>query len=190
MLKCNNCNGPIDENAAACPRCGRPGAGKEAANSQATGCLVVVVAVVGFLIYSSLVGGDKKSQEQPAQTTTYEQPSTISSPPPTAIPVSAPPREEPTEPAPQNNLSIDSQETPSIAAGDFPFEATLVDSRGKIVLQSKASVISKNISVLVAGTSVKAESTSGKWIRVMTSDGLVGYVREKQLQFGDGRDQL
>ncbi|MFD1071613.1 SH3 domain-containing protein [Luteimonas composti] len=49
---------------------------------------------------------------------------------------------------------------------------------------------SKNVTTLPSGTRVIAEATGGKWIQVRTTDGLTGYVRERQLEFSDGENQL
>lgn len=66
---------------------------------------------------------------------------------------------------------------------DFPFRARLVDSRGVVVLQSGPGITSRNVTRLDAGNLIRAESVDGKWIRVKTNDGLVGFVRAKQLEF-------
>jgi hypothetical protein len=67
--------------------------------------------------------------------------------------------------------------------GEFTYKANLVDSRGTIVLQSGPSVLAANVEKLQSGDSVTTAGRSGKWIKVRTSSGLIGYVRQKQLQF-------
>jgi hypothetical protein len=66
---------------------------------------------------------------------------------------------------------------------EFPLSAHLVDSRGKVVIQSRASVFSKNVTSVATGVHVQASSKEGKWISVQLDDGRVGFVRERQLQF-------
>lgn len=67
--------------------------------------------------------------------------------------------------------------------GMFSHPATLKDFKGSVVLQSKASLFGENVGVLATGTRVLASAKEGKWIMVKTSEGHVGYVRGRQLDF-------
>lgn len=69
------------------------------------------------------------------------------------------------------------------ATRQFIHAATLVDSRGKIVLQSEPRMTSKNVTTLPSGSAVLAKSKDGKWIEIRTSDGQTGFVRFRQLNF-------
>jgi hypothetical protein len=68
-------------------------------------------------------------------------------------------------------------------SGQFIYAATLVDSRGKIVLQSEPRMTAKNVATLPSGASVRAKTKDGKWIEIQTNDGLTGFVRLRQLSF-------
>lgn len=72
--------------------------------------------------------------------------------------------------------------------GVFLHPATLTDFKGSVVVQSKASLLGENVAVLSAGTRVLASAKEGKWIMVKTSEGHVGYVRGRQLDFGTSSD--
>lgn len=186
MLRCANCNGPVDKNATACPRCGRPKAGEEASRLQSGGCLVVVLAVAGFLAYSWITDGGGRT---PSEATNVSAQTPQES-------------NQETESAEQNRAlehqravvvdqPSESERISSTANADkFTANAVLKDSRGKVVLQEGPRMTSKNVSVLPSGTPVKVETTDGKWIRVRTSDGLTGYVRERQLEFLQDGDQF
>ena len=187
MLRCANCNGPVDKNATACPRCGRPKAGEEASRLQSGGCLVVVLAVAGFLAYSWITDGGDKTRPEAANVSAQ-------------VPQES--KYQETESAEQDRAlehqravvddrpSESEQVSPTASADTFTANAVLKDSRGKVVLQEGPRMTSKNVSVLPSGTPVKVETTNGKWIRVRTSDGLVGYVRERQLEFLRDGDQF
>ena len=66
---------------------------------------------------------------------------------------------------------------------EFVYRANLVDPRGVVVLQSAPSITAKNVDKLQSGTPIVAAGTEGKWIKVRTASGLIGYVRQKQLEF-------
>lgn len=67
----------------------------------------------------------------------------------------------------------------------FPYTARIVDPLGRdsIVLQSKSSMLGKNLGRVTVGTLVHASNFDGDWISVRLDDGQVGYVRRKQLLF-------
>lgn len=200
MLRCSNCNGPVDVNAVACPRCGRPEAGAEAARLQSGGCLAIFLAILGLGVYAKFFSESDPAQTEQTAFVESAQSSVASNGQPS---IDGSSQFEPNETGlpqeePESNLGInespnlqeeteadlDANQSPNLQ-GDFLLDATLTDKRGEIVLQSKASIFSKNVSVLASGTPVRAEPTSGEWIRILTSDGLVGYVRRKQLVFSD-----
>lgn len=190
MLRCTNCNGPVDERAASCPRCGRPNAGEEAKNLQNGGCLVVVLVVIGFLAYSWFTdSGDNQAAVAPSS--------------------SPAPMQTPQEPYRDRGAMEEQEHAPSVSqevvseqidppeqsdvvpsADTFKIPAVLRDDRGHIVLQSGPLMRSKNVTTLPSGTRVLAETEDGKWIQVRTTDGLTGYVRQRQLEFLGGQNQL
>ena len=190
MLRCTNCNGPVDERAASCPRCGRPNAGEEAKNLQNGGCLVVVIAIIGFLAYSWFTdsGGEQ------ADPVSSSSPASMQAPQEPYLEQGAMEEQEHARSAHQEVVSeqfVQPEQPDKAPSPDtFTFPAILRDDRGHIVLQSGPRMRSKNVTTLPSGTRVAADATSGKWIQVRTTDGLTGYVRERQLEFSDGENQF
>lgn len=177
-LRCPNCEGPVDINAVACPRCGRPKAGEEAASNARSGCLAMLVIGGAFMIYVMFFAEPTK-------------PKPASPPPPQSAPVDAQANPPPTVRDAPRTVAEDRDPVAIGGAqdhatvGEASLRARLVDNRGKIVLQSGPSMFSRNVAELPAGTAVRAEVTGEKWVRVTTDSGLVGYVRKKQLSFTD-----
>ncbi|WP_245559596.1 SH3 domain-containing protein [Luteimonas mephitis] len=90
---------------------------------------------------------------------------------------------QPFEASRPENREVRSNSAPQAYGDEFTHKAILVDSRGTIVLQSGPSILSANVDKLQSGDSVFTAGRDGKWIKVRTNNGLVGYVRQKQLQF-------
>lgn len=194
MLRCRNCNGPVDSGAVSCPRCGRPNAGEEARRVRSRGNLVAFVAVLGFLTYSWIASDGTAGApppQVPSDTSLALSPQELHS-------AASGHREETdqgsvaqvgsiTHDAPLEQQKTEIAET-SRNVDIFQHEATLEDRRGKIVLQSRASMASRNVAVLASGTPVQAESKGGRWVRVQTSDGQVGFVRGRQLDYTSPSD--
>ncbi len=90
------------------------------------------------------------------------------------------------QPRPEQ-LSETTSDTTFEVNPEFPHLAFIVDRRESIVLQSGPGLTSKNVARLLSGSKVMAASSTGKWIRVQTPDGLIGYVRQKQLRFDQQR---
>lgn len=149
------------------------------------GCLGVtlgIVCIAGFLIYNALFSDSAQSAKKPS-----------------AEPVSS--IVSPVQVAPASTRSSESTDALQAASaepaaqapttgdvdGAFPFPARIVDRRDEIVLQSGPGITSRNIAKLATGTVVQADSTEGKWIRVKTDDGLIGFVRRKQLDFAQAQ---
>lgn len=86
-------------------------------------------------------------------------------------------------PAESTAVSLSASPAVDTTGEEFPFAARLVDRRSKVVLQSGPGITSRNVAKLETGATVYASATDGKWIRVRTRDGLVGFVRRKQLDF-------
>lgn len=188
MLRCSNCKGPVDRSAVSCPRCGRVDAGAEAARNSAIGTSAAILAIIGFLAYSWATTEPAGSRPPMPRSPVVAQATAQSTRKPTELGLA----EEGVAPAafqlPGNLASLQTPPDSSNAPGTRLERAVLKDTRGRIVLQSKASIVSKNVAVLAPGTEVSLEERRGNWVRVKTDGGLVGYVREKQLDFTPGAE--
>ena len=179
MLRCRTCNAWLGPTAETCPRCGTPRAAEDAPRPWHPVLVFFAFFAIGLIAYAVVFGLPEKPSREPRPATAVSAP---------AVPdAGAVPRPETTPAAVEAPVATEdapATEPPASSRHDgFAFDATLTDPDGVIVLQSKATMFSKNVAKLASGTRVRAARRSGEWIRVQTRDGRVGYVRRRQLVF-------
>lgn len=176
MLRCRNCHAWLAPNAEACPRCGASTAVPDAPGYRNPVLVFFAFFAIGLIVFAWIFDLPEKSARAPRPADAVTAPAVPERgavPLPEAAPLAA------DTPAP-------AEDTPAAeppATDGFPYDATLTDPDGVVVLQSKATMFSRNVAKLASGTRVRAARRSGEWIRVKTQEGRVGYVRRRQLVF-------
>ena len=142
MPRCRTCNASLDPNAEACQRCGAPVARQDAPSHRNTVLVFFAFFALGLVAYAWLFGLPEKTVRAPRPADAVTAPAV---PDPGAVPL---PEAVPTVVDAPVAAELE-PEAPAPASHDgFPFEATLSDRRGVIVLQSKATMFSRNVAKL------------------------------------------
>lgn len=199
MPNCLTCERILDEDAKVCPYCGRR-------NPLVARTAEKIVSLIGFLVVAALAlilwsqrlpRADVRAESAGIQTVTTASEAISDKSDAQVVDVQesngadALQSQDSSAATSKDSASVDStnssmtkeQTTDQISDDEFPYKATLFDDRGTIVLQSEPSIIGKNVAKLSSGDTVYTSTQDGKWIRIKTTDGLVGFVRQKQLQF-------
>ncbi len=196
MSKCHTCGKIADIEAVTCPHCGRPSPTK-IRGSDIWGILKWIIALPIVLLIINLRDGNTPAN--PADTTTQitaieasntpairATPAQTSTSEHSATTITTSESVEKTRELSAHEDSTTTVVQPGVdiadPSDDFSLQVTLIDARGEIVIQSEPSVFSKNIDTVVSGTIAYASTLDGKWIKIKTSDGRLGFVRKRQLK--------
>jgi len=200
----------VDRDAAVCNHCGRPSPAKMRKGEKVFQGIAAVV-LIGYLALTNLFSN--KSTTSPAESietvaSTQDQTSALptyqADAPADQLDAGPEAVEPPAEVSPssqnaqetvwENNIPVvtlehakkrEAQHPTSARSNDasYSIRARLSDPRGKVVIQSEASMMASNVDTIQAGVTVLASGKDGKWIGVRLEDGRTGFVRLKQLEF-------